>query len=152
MNDDEWERWLVTVASVGKPRETELLGDTQLFREAMMSGGLAPSGPAANALNLIFRMPIILPTLFPLSPARARSLCLVLDAENVFEHLSGDDAGMVAGIISASCSLHSDPSKMLREHARRVVSGEREEDCDDRDAAVRALNLAASAIEAWNWK
>jgi hypothetical protein len=105
-----------------------------------------PSDPEAAALDLIVQLPAQLLDTHAFT-AVLQDLCDLLHAEGAFAGLSWNEARQVAAAVSFEVTQLDDADHTLLSRARSVRDGIDGLTWDNRDAAVRALTIAAAVLE-----
>jgi hypothetical protein len=105
----------------------------------------SPADPEAAALELIVRLPADI-----LHTGAFRDVlqdyCSVSDAEGAFAGLSWADAKNIAAAVSFDVVTRYDAADFIRNRARNVLADTDNMDWQNREAAARALNIAATVL------
>lgn len=104
-----------------------------------------PADPEAAALDLIVQLPAQLLGTSAFTEV-LQDLCGLLHAESALTGLCWDDARQVAAAVALDACQHDDPAQVLRDRARAVLAGSDGTTWQDRQGAVRALNVAARVL------
>jgi hypothetical protein len=105
-----------------------------------------PTDPEAAALELIVRMPGEVLH----APAAMRGVlqefCGMLQLEGCFAGLTWADAKAIAAAVSFDAITRDDAADFLRNRARNALAGVDNMPWEDREAAARAMNIAATVL------
>jgi hypothetical protein len=107
-----------------------------------------PDNPAdveAAALELIVRVPGQIMHTDALTEV-LQDYCGALHAESAFAGLSWEDAKNVAAAVSFDVVTRDDAADFIRNRARNVLAGTDNMEWRNREAAVRAFNIAATVL------
>jgi hypothetical protein len=105
----------------------------------------SPADPEAAALELIVRLPAAILHTEGFTPI-LQDYCTLLHAEGAFAGLSWTDAKNIAAAVSLDITSCEDAERFIRRRARSVLGSRDGMEWDDRDGAVRALNIAATVL------
>ena len=105
----------------------------------------SPADVEAAALELIVRLPGQIMHTEALAEV-LQDYAGVLHAEGCFAGLSWDDAKAVAAAVSFDAVTRDDSADCLRNRARNVLAGTDNMPWHNRQAAARALNIAATVL------
>jgi hypothetical protein len=107
-----------------------------------------PDNPAdveAAALELIVRLPGQIMHTDALTEV-LQDYCGALHAEGALAGLSWADAKNVAAVVSFDVATREDAADFIYNRARNVLAGTDNMPWENREAAVRALNIAATVL------
>ncbi len=108
-----------------------------------------PENPAdveAAALELIVRLPAEVLHVPPEGCEALQEFCGVLQLEGCFADLSWADAKAIAAAVSFDACTRDDAADFLRNRARNALSGVDNMPWENREAAARAMNIAARVL------
>jgi hypothetical protein len=111
-----------------------------------------PADPETAALELIVRMPTsisdrLTEAAYVLGLTEIlQDYCTVLDAEGAFTGLSWADAKPIAAAICFDVCNRDDAADFMRNRARNILAGTDNMVWQNREAAARALTIAASVL------
>jgi hypothetical protein len=107
-----------------------------------------PTDPESAALELIVRLPgeVLHPQFPHLLTDVLQDYAGILHAEDCFAGLSWADAKNIAAAVSFDAVTRDDAADFIRNRARNVLAATDNMGWENRAAAARALNIAATVL------